>query len=134
MTNKEKYKASFSGVGPSDKIEERIFEMTSKKKKVSFKKVIAIAAAIVMILAIAMVTANAASDGELACKFMVLINGEEADSGDYVLEEDENGALIFDYSGSENSAADIDERIQIIIEREIYSGDSDVSYQIEINE
>lgn len=129
MTNKEKYKASFSGVEPSDEILERVFDMTSTKKKVSFKKVIAIAAAIVMILAMAMVTANAASDGELLWEFMVLINGEEADSSDYTLEEDENGALIFEYSGSEDSAADIDEKIQIIID-ETYSGDSDVSYQI----
>ena len=58
-------------------------------------------------VAAAMLTANAATEGELVRNFIVLLNGQELDSGNYVLKEetvtDENGEtqnrLTFSYDG-----------------------------------
>ena len=103
MTNKEKYINSFSGIEPSDKVKERIMNMTMPKKKVSLR-ILAIAFAVLTMLAVAMLTANAATDGELAQKiadtevvqkFRILFNGAEMNPKDYKITEkqttDENG-------------------------------------------
>ncbi len=90
MTNKEKYINSFSGVEPSDEVKERILSMTRLKKRYSFKA-LAVAAAVVMLLTMAMVTVNAATDGavgekinevskEISEKITVLFNGEEIEA------------------------------------------------------
>ena len=102
MTNKEKYIYSFSGVEPSDEVKERILSMTRLKKRYSFKA-LAVAAAVVMLLTMAMVTVNAATDGavgekinevskEISEKITILFNGEEieADCKTTVI-TDENG-------------------------------------------
>lgn len=143
MTNKEKYIKSFSGVEPSDEIKERIINMTISKRKLSFKS-LAITFAVLMLLAMAMITANAATDGELLNNFIVLLNGEEVDSGDYILKEelvtDENGEtqnrLSFSYNGengdneaivimeTENEVDDFKANIKIAEE------DESVYYQI----
>ena len=89
MTNKEKYISSFSGVEPSDEIKERILNMASTKKRYSLK-VLAVVLATLMLIATAMLTANAATDGaiserisevskEITEKFSVMINGKEID-------------------------------------------------------
>ena len=87
MTNKEKYISSFSGVEPSDEIKERILNMASTKKRYSFKA-LAVVLATLMLIATAMLTANAATDGaigekisevskEITEKISVMFNGEE---------------------------------------------------------
>ncbi|MBQ7122417.1 MAG: hypothetical protein IJO03_09175 [Clostridia bacterium] len=89
MTNKEKYISSFSGVEPSDEIKERILNMASTKKRCSFKA-LAVVFATLMLIATAMLTANAATDGalgekigevskEITEKIRVMLNGEEVD-------------------------------------------------------
>ena len=102
MTNKEKYINSFSGVEPSEEVKERILSMTRLKKRYSFKA-LAVVAAVVMLLTMAMVTVNAATDGavgekinevskEISEKITILFNGEEieADCKTTVI-TDENG-------------------------------------------
>lgn len=102
MTNKEKYINSFSGVKPSEEVKERILSMTKLKKRYSFKA-LAVAAAVFVMLAMAMLTANAATDGavgekinevskEISEKITILFNGEEieADCKTTVI-TDENG-------------------------------------------
>ena len=87
MTNKEKYISSFSGVEPSDEIKERILNMASTKKRYSFKALAVVLAVLIMVAA-AMLTANAATDGaigekisevskEITEKISVMFNGEE---------------------------------------------------------
>ena len=113
MTNKEKYKASFSGVEPSDEIKERILNMTEKKSKRKFR-IVAVAAAVLVIFAMAMLTAYAATDGEIVENFIVLLNYKPVDEGVYELREeqvtDENGEienrLSFSYNG-ESGAGDV---------------------------
>ena len=89
MTNKEKYISSFSGVEPSDEIKERILNMASTKKRYSFKAFAVVLAAL-MLIATAMLTANAVTDGEIGEKVIelskeitekisVMFNGEEID-------------------------------------------------------
>ncbi len=86
MTNKEKYIKTFSGVEPSDEIKERILNMTTKRKY-SLRALVTVLA-VLMLVAIAMITANAATDGELgekigeiskavSDKVVILFNGEE---------------------------------------------------------
>ena len=90
MTIKEKYINSFSGVKPSEEVKERILSMTRLKKRYSFKA-LTVAAAVVMLLTMAMVTVNAATDGavgkkinevskEISEKITVLFNGEEIEA------------------------------------------------------
>lgn len=90
MTNKEKYINSFSGVEPSEEVKERILSMTRLKKRYSFKA-LAVVVAVFVLLAMAMLTANAATDGavgekinevskEISEKITVLFNGEEVEA------------------------------------------------------
>ena len=90
MTNKEKYISSFSGVEPSDEIKERILNMASTKKRYSFKA-LAVVLAVLMIVAAAMLTANAATDGaigekvielskEINEKINIVVNGKEIEA------------------------------------------------------
>lgn len=90
MTNKEKYISSFSGVEPSDKIKERILSMASTKKRCSFKAFAVVLAVLIMVAA-AMLTANAATDGaigekiseatkEITEKISIVFNGEEIEA------------------------------------------------------
>ncbi len=90
MTNKEKYISSFSGVEPSDKIKERILNMASTKKRCSFKALAVVFAVLIMVAA-AMLTANAATDGaigdkvielskEISEKISVVVNGKEIEA------------------------------------------------------
>ena len=102
MTNKEKYISSFSGVEPSDKIKERILNMASTKKRYSFKALAVVLAVLIMVAA-AMLTANAATDGaigdkvielskEITEKISVVVNGKEiAAPFNYKPITDENG-------------------------------------------
>ena len=90
MTNKEKYISSFSGVEPSDEIKERILNMASAKKRYSFKA-LAVVLAVLIIVAAAMITANAATNGaigdkvielskEVSEKISVVVNGKEIEA------------------------------------------------------
>ena len=102
MTNKEKYISSFSGVEPSDEIKERILNMASTKKRYSFKA-LAVVLAVLIIVAAAMITANAATDGaigdkvielskEVSEKISVVVNGKEIEATfNYKPITDENG-------------------------------------------
>ncbi len=102
MTNKEKYISSFSGVEPSDEIKERILNMASTKKRCSFKA-LAVVFAVLMMVAAAMLTANAATDGEIGEKVIelskeisekisVIVNGKEIEATfNYKPITDENG-------------------------------------------
>lgn len=102
MTNKEKYINSFSGVEPSDEIKERILNMASTKKRYSFKA-FAVVLAVLIIVAAAMLTANAATDGaigekviefskEITEKISVVVNGKEIEATfKYKPITDENG-------------------------------------------
>lgn len=102
MTNKEKYINSFSGVVPSDEIKERILNMASTKKRYSFKA-FAVVLAVLIIVAAAMLTANAATDGaigekviefskEITEKISVVVNGKEIEATfKYKPITDENG-------------------------------------------
>lgn len=102
MTNKEKYISSFSGVEPSDEIKERILNMASAKKRYSFKALAVVLAVLIMVAA-AMLTANAATDGaigdkvielskEINEKISVVVNGKEIETMfNYKPITDENG-------------------------------------------
>ena len=102
MTNKEKYISSFSGVEPSDKIKERILNMASTKKRYSFKALAVVLAVLIMVAA-AMLTANAATDGaigdkvielskEINEKISVVVIGKEIETAfNYKPITDENG-------------------------------------------
>lgn len=102
MTNKEKYISSFSGVEPSDEIKERILNMASAKKRYSFKALAVVFAVLIMVAA-AMLTANAATDGaigekvielskEISEKISVVVNGKEIEATfNYKPITDENG-------------------------------------------
>lgn len=102
MTNKEKYISSFSGVEPSDEIKERILNMASAKKRYSFKALAVVLAVLIMVAA-AMLTANAATDGaigdkvielskEINEKISVVVNGKEIETTfNYKPITDENG-------------------------------------------
>lgn len=102
MTNKEKYISSFSGVEPSDEIKERILNMASTKKRYSFKALAVVLAVLIMVAA-AMLTANAATDGaigdkvielskEISEKISVVVNGKEIEATfNYKPITDENG-------------------------------------------
>ena len=102
MTNKEKYISSFSGVEPSDEIKERILNMASAKKRYSFKA-LAVVLAILIMIAAAMLTANAATDGaigdkvielskEISKKISVVVNGKVIEATfNYKPITDENG-------------------------------------------
>lgn len=102
MTNKEKYISSFSGVEPSDEIKERILNMASAKKRYSFKALAVVLAVLIMVAA-AMLTANAATDGaigekvielskEISEKISVVVNGKEIEATfNYKPITDENG-------------------------------------------
>ncbi len=114
MTNKEKYISSFSGVEPSDEIKERILNMASTKKRYSFKA-LAVVFAVLIMAAAAMLTANAATDGEIGEKVIelskeitekisVIFNGEEIDvTIKYMPVTDETGdSAIFEIILPEN--------------------------------
>lgn len=102
MTNKEKYISSFSGVEPSDEIKERILNMASTRKRSSFKALAVVLAVLIMVAA-AMLTANAATDGaigekvielskEITEKISVVVNGKEIEATiNYKPITDENG-------------------------------------------
>ena len=102
MTNKEKYISSFSGVEPSDEIKERILNMASAKKRYSFKALAVVLAVLIMVAA-AMLTANAATDGaigekvielskEITEKISVVVNGKEIEATiNYKPITDDNG-------------------------------------------
>ncbi len=105
MMNK-KYKNAFSLVAPSDESIERIFDMTERKRKISFKPLLV--AAIVIIASVGgLFTANAATDGEVfeaieqsevVKKLVVYINGQKAelneDQYEYHTEVGEDGKTI----------------------------------------
>lgn len=85
--NKERYKNAFSGVRPSDQCIERIVSMTDNKKK-TLKKGWIVAIAAVLILACALFTVNAATDGaifqsELFQGIIVRFNGAESRITDF---------------------------------------------------
>ena len=127
MTNKEKYINSFSGVEPSDEVKERILSMTKFKKKYSFKALAVVVAALIM-LTMAMLTVNAATDGavgekinevskEISGKITVLFNGEEIEADckteTFVDENGNKGVIstiilpgVSDSSDYENSESD----------------------------
>lgn len=102
MTNKEKYINSFSGVEPSDEIKERVLNMASTKKRYSFKALAVVFAVLIMVAA-AMLTANAATDGaigdkvielskEITEKISVVVNGKVIEATvNYKPITDENG-------------------------------------------
>ncbi len=106
----KKYKSAFSVVCPSESSVERIFDMT-KKRKITYKPFL-IAAIITTLMAVSLVTANAATDGALVEKaeevvenavqsVKVLINGEEVNLDDVDYEHSSevvDGVTIDHYS------------------------------------
>ena len=93
--NKTEYKEAFSKIHPSDKVEERIINMTTNRKKfVSFKRVLVTALVVISLICCAGVFANAATDGavgeaiyQAAQKVIVFINGEETKQDLLIFEE-----------------------------------------------
>lgn len=71
-----RYKLAFSGVRPSDDLNERILAMTEKKKRVNYKRVLALTAAVILILAIFCISVNAATNGEFFTSIKMRFNGE----------------------------------------------------------
>ena len=103
---REQYKKAMSGVRPSAQCTERILSMT-EKKKTHLKKGWIIAAAAVLILACALFTANAATDGALFDgtlfqNLRVYLNGEEYEMNEYLnlVEDttDKDGNPVVHYS------------------------------------
>lgn len=91
--NKSEYKQVFSKIQPSDNFEERILNMTNRKKFVSFKRVLITALVVISLLCSVGVFANAATDGavgeaisQVAEKVIVFINGEKTEQ-ELVFEE-----------------------------------------------
>lgn len=92
--NKKEYKEVFSKIQPSDKVEERIMNMTTKRKNfIGFRRVLITALVVITLLCSIGVFANAATDGavgeaisQVAEKVIVLINGEKTEQ-ELVLEE-----------------------------------------------
>lgn len=70
------YKKAFSGVRPSDELNERILAMTEKKRRVNYKRVLVLTAAVIMILAIFCISVNAATNGEFFTGIKMYFNGE----------------------------------------------------------
>lgn len=93
--NKTEYKEAFSKIHPSDKVEERIINMTTNRKNfVSFKRVLVTALVVISLICCAGVFANAATDGavgeaisQAAQKVIVFINGEETKQDLLIFEE-----------------------------------------------
>lgn len=93
--NKTEYKEAFSKIHPSDKVEERIINMTTNRKNfVSFKRVLVTALVVISLICCAGVFANAATDGavgeaisQVAQKVIVFINGEETKQDLLIFEE-----------------------------------------------
>lgn len=84
----EKYKAAFGGVVPSEGSVERILAMTKSKRKVSFRPFL-IAAVIIALSLVSLVTVNAATDGSVVEKLeeavqsvRVFIDGKEKSPDD----------------------------------------------------
>ena len=105
MTNKEKYIESFADVGPSDEIKERILNMSLRKKKYPFKA-LAVTFAVLITVAAAMLTVNAATNGalgerieevskEITEKISIIFNGEEIEAAvKRSIQTDENGNVV----------------------------------------
>ncbi len=68
----KKYKSAFSHICPSEKSVERIFDMT-EKKKIKLRPLL-VAAAIVALLAVSVVSANAATDGAVVEDVIEAVN------------------------------------------------------------
>ena len=92
--NKKEYKEVFSKIQPSDKVEERIMNMTTNRKNFSgCKRVLVTALVVISLLCSVGVFANAATDGavgeaisQVAEKVIVFINGEKTEQ-DLVFEK-----------------------------------------------
>ena len=141
MTNKEKYIYSFSGVEPSEEVKERILSMMKLKKRYSFKALV-VAVAVVMLLTMAMVTVNAATDGavsekinevskEISEKITILFNGEEIEADckteTFVDENGNKGVIstiilpgVSDSSGDEKSESD--DEIVVKYDKVVFEG------------
>lgn len=138
MTNKEKYINSFSGVEPSEEIRERIFNMTSTKKRSAFKTVIVVAA-VILLISIVMFSVNAATGGELGAKIseagkeisekiIILFNDEEiAIDAEKTIITDENGEEVVSISFNlpETEGAETEDKIKIAMEY-ILSDNTDI--------
>ncbi len=126
----EKYKSAFSEINPSQASVERIFDMT-KSKKVTFKPFL-IAAIVTTLMAVSLVSANAATDGAIVEKaeqvvenavqsFKVLINGEEVSLEDVDYEhsaEVVDGETIDHYSFKLDDENGIDGNISFDVARD----------------
>lgn len=92
MNNKEMYIEVMSNIQPSEDVIERIMDMTNQKKKIMPRKSLVTVLIVVALLAFGGITANAATDGEVANYIsntvQVLINGKEANS---TISKDDNG-------------------------------------------
>lgn len=114
--NKERYTHALSGVRPSDQAVERILTMANNKKHVKKGWIIALAAAI--ILASALFTVNAATDGavfngELIHGLIVRINGKETRLEDYAVkventtDADGNPVIRYSYDLQDGKSVDV---------------------------
>lgn len=114
--NKERYTSALSGVRPSDQAVERILTMT--KKQAHVKKGWIIVAAAVFILACALFTVNAATDGavfngELIHGLIVRINGKETRLENYAVkventtDADGNPVVRYSYDLQDGKSIDV---------------------------
>lgn len=95
MNNRELYKRSFDKLGPTEKFQkeiEIIMENEKNTKRMPLRRMLTLAAAVIMILSLA-VAASAAGVFE---SVRLWINGQEVDPSGYV---DENGDLVVDVEG-----------------------------------
>ena len=114
MTNRELYKSSFDKLGPRETFQKEITIMMEKetnKKRTVGRRVLTLAAAVVMLLSLAV----AASAAGVFDHVRLWINGQEVDPSGYV---DENGDLAVDVEG--------EGRVDVCITDELEDGgDSD---------
>lgn len=109
--NNEEYRQVFSNIRPSDGFEERIMNMTEKRKNIRAGRVIAVVLAVVVALSFVAVAANAATDGAIgesvsnavsetfetfSKKIAVFVNGKKVDAQINVTEEtNEEGNIYY---------------------------------------
>ncbi len=122
-----KYKKAFSGVRPSNEFNERIINMTEKKSNVSFKRVLVLTAAIIMLLVIASISVNAATNGEFFNKIEVYFN-------DVILHPDKVNTYVKENGNKvEENIYNLGEGSEFIVRQEERIDDGATYNEMEIN-
>lgn len=129
--NKEEFVSVMSGVQSSDETLERIMNMTTPKKHFRVRKSLVVVLAIIMILALGGVSANAATDGAVAeyisNTVKVLVNGKETDSE---ITTDENGSKHIKINGDLQTNGEN----EIVIKNDKDGTEQIVHYEIQSND